>query len=212
MKRRTFLQTVAGSTAALASLTTLGSSVSANRRRTGSSLGPFMLPHLQATLIDMYDFYGLHFELHGQLSSQASHPHLAMNTPNTLRILGGGVAALTTGVGSLLTSSYPISGTEWDAKAKDHGSASPGVVAVYCIAAAIPPTDYLIVSSTTPSPVPHPQARATLPAEYVLVGGAHTRIGNKRVGSGACSMRHDLTSEKVGLLRQKTTCSPTPQP
>lgn len=186
MKRRTFLQTVASSTAALASLTTFGSSVSANRRHTGRSLSSFMLPHLQATLIDMYDFYGLHIELHRQLSSQDPHPHLAMSIPNTLRILGGGVTALTGGAGSLLTSSYPFSGTEWDAKAKDHAIASPGVVAVYCIAAAIPPADYLIVSNTTPSPVPHPQAIASLPAEYVLVGGgAHA---NWELTGGAGSL------------------------
>lgn len=36
-------------------------------------------------LIDLYNFHGLQFELHGQASAQASHPGLAMNIFSSLR-------------------------------------------------------------------------------------------------------------------------------
>src|SRR2546422_432631 len=122
-------------------------------------------------LIDSYAFNGLAIEMHGQWSSTAPHPHLAMNTPTTLRILGGGAAVGPTAAGSFLTASYPVSGYEWDAKGKDHGVPSPAALFVCCIAAAIPPQDYSITQATSPAPVNHPTAEASLPPEFVLVGG-----------------------------------------
>ena len=50
-------------------------------------------------LMDAYNFNGLPLELHGQFSSVDPHPHLAMNVPGHLRILGGGAVVETTGQG-----------------------------------------------------------------------------------------------------------------
>ena len=136
-------------------------------------------------LIDQYVFNGLKIELHGQWSSVDAHPHLAMNVPLNLRILGGGAAVETSGAGSLLTRSYPHTGTEWDAKAKDHEIASLARLFVCCIAAEIPPADYWIEESTSPAPVNHPTAQATLPPEFVLVGGGARANWEATGGAGS---------------------------
>lgn len=123
------------------------------------------------TLIDSYHFHGLDFELHGQHSTQAPHPGLAMSISSNFCILGGGAIVETAGEGNLLWASYPVSYKEWEARAKDHEVSSPGMLFVYCIAASIRPADYTIVQNTTPAPTNHPKAEAILPGEFVLVGG-----------------------------------------
>src|SRR4051794_2139734 len=121
-----------------------------------------------------FDFAGLKFEIHEQVSGPGAAPHLAMNTSLATRILGGGAEVLLedpAGAGSLLTASWPVSGAEWDARAKDHDIPSPARVRLVCICAAIPQDQYTIASTTTPAATNHPEATAQLPAEYVLVGG-----------------------------------------
>jgi hypothetical protein len=158
------------------------------------------------TKFDEYSFNGLNIELHGQWSSVASHPGLAMNLPASpnLRILGGGAAVETTGAGSLLTSSYPaifgpsagansgvvngsISGQEWEARAKDHVRASPARLFVCCFAAEIPdPTDNYTIAWQTSASANHPTAEAKLPPDFILVGGgarANWNIPPDPVGS-----------------------------
>ncbi len=121
--------------------------------------------------IEAYSFHGLGFELHGQPSTQTSQPSLSLNTFSSFHILGGGAMVERPEEEIFLWASYPNSGQEWEAKAKDHSTQSTGVLFVYCIAADIPPSDYIIVQNTSPAPVNHPQAEATLPPEFVLVGG-----------------------------------------
>jgi vibriolysin len=121
-----------------------------------------------------FDFAGLKFEIHEQLSGPGAAPHLAMNTSLATRILGGGAEVILedpAGAGSLLTASWPVSGAEWDARAKDHDIPSPARVRLVCICAAIPQDQYTIASTTTPARTNHPEATAQLPAEYILVGG-----------------------------------------
>lgn len=125
------------------------------------------------TLTTTYTFHGLTIELHeDKTTTTAPHPTIAMSTTG-LPILGGGAFVdYGNGPGSLLTAAFPASptGTDWEARAKDHGQSSPATIGVACIAVSIPPPDYTIMDATS-APAPHPDATAMLPAGYVLVGG-----------------------------------------
>lgn len=136
-------------------------------------------------LIEAYNFHGLGFELHGQPSTLASQPGLALNTFSGFRILGGGAIVESPEEEIFLWASYPSSGQEWEARAKDHSVQSSGVLFVYCIAADIPPADYIIVQNTSPASVNHPQAQATLPVEFVLVGGGARANWNQTSTAGS---------------------------
>jgi hypothetical protein len=56
---------------------------------------------------------------------------------------------------------------------------------VLCIAAAVPPADYRIASSTSAAPASHPRATAALPAGFVLVGGGAKANWQQTGGPGS---------------------------
>ena len=89
-----------------------------------------------------YTFHGLTIELHeDKTTTPAAHPTIAMSITSGLPILGGGaVVDYGSGPGSLLTAMFPTSGTNWEARAKDHGLSSPATIGVACFAASIPPS------------------------------------------------------------------------
>src|ERR687887_573248 len=88
------------------------------------------------TLTTTYTFHGLTIELHeDKTTTTAPHPTIAMSTTG-LPILGGGAFVdYGNGPGSLLTAAFPASptGTDWEARAKDHGQSSPATVTAFAI-------------------------------------------------------------------------------
>jgi hypothetical protein len=138
-------------------------------------------------LIDQYNFNGLAIQIHAQATGVLAHPHLAMNVPDpAFRILGGGAEVEQTGgAGNLLTEMLPFSATEWECRAKDHQVSDPANMTVFCVAAAVPPGEHRIVSSTSAAPANHPQATATLPPGFVLVGGGAKANWQQTGGPGS---------------------------
>ena len=134
-----------------------------------------------------YTFHGLTIELHeDKTTTPAAHPTIAMSITSGLPILGGGaVVDYGSGPGSLLTAMFPTSGTNWEARAKDHGLSSPATIGVACFAASIPPSEYVIVDATTSAPVNHPDATAMLPPGFVLVGGGARANWEQTEGPGS---------------------------
>lgn len=134
-----------------------------------------------------YTFHGLTIELHeDKTTTPAGHPAITMSVTTGRLILGGGaVVDYGNGPGSLLTAMFPTSGTDWEARAKDHGLSSPATIGVACFAASIPLSDYLIVDATTPSLVNHPDATAMLPPGFVLVGGGARANWERTEGPGS---------------------------
>jgi hypothetical protein len=107
----------------------------------------------------------------------ASHPSVSVTVPPQYKIVGGGARVFYTGVGSLLTASYPsIDSTDvyrtWNAAAKDHGQSDPSTIAAYALAIYDPDDvwDVHVVANTSAS-ADHPTASATLPSGYTLTGG-----------------------------------------
>jgi hypothetical protein len=140
-------------------------------------------------LTTSYTFHGLTIELHEDKTvTPAGHPAITMNIPSGLPILGGGAFVdYGRGPGSLLAAMFPASasGADWEARAKDHGVPSPATIGVACFAASIPPSEYVIVNDTTPSPVNHPDATAMLPPGFVLVGGGARANWERTEGPGS---------------------------
>jgi hypothetical protein len=134
-----------------------------------------------------YTFHGLTIELHeDKTATPAPHPAITMNITTGLPILGGGAAVdYGNGPGSLLTAMFPASSVDWEARSKDHGLSSPATIGVACFAASIPPSEYVIVNATTPSPVNHPDATAMLPPGFVLVGGGARANWERTEGPGS---------------------------
>src|ERR1700722_19485429 len=100
----------------------------------------------------------------------ASHPSVSVTVPPQYKIVGGGAQVFYTGVGSLLTASYPsIDSTDvyrtWNAAAKDHGQSDPSTIAAYALAIYDPDNvwDVHVVANTSAS-ADHPTASATLPS------------------------------------------------
>jgi hypothetical protein len=83
------------------------------------------------------------------------HPTVSVTVPPNYKILGGGAQVFYTGVGSLLTASYPSRG---------------------------PNGEYTIWNAAAKDPAAHPMAVATLPAGYTMTGGG--AFVNYGTGSG----------------------------
>jgi vibriolysin len=102
----------------------------------------------------------------------------AVTVPSDYVVIGGGGEGKENPAGNLLTASYPDAGlTSWLVSAKDHVNADPVRVRAWAIGlkiAGLTPAQVrsnLTVSSATSSYAAWPDATATLPAGYVLVGG-----------------------------------------
>ncbi len=65
-------------------------------------------------------------------TDRAEHPEGECPTSDDCRLIGGGAQVNWTGVGNLLTASYPTQ-TSWVAKAKDHEVADPATLTIYAI-------------------------------------------------------------------------------
>lgn len=72
-----------------------------------------------------------HIQYTSTTSSSGSNPSTSC-TPSGKLLIGGGARANWTGVGQLLTQSYPLNGS-WIAASKDHLQADPATVTAYCV-------------------------------------------------------------------------------
>jgi hypothetical protein len=105
-------------------------------------------------------------------SGIAQHPSVDVAVPNGFKIVGGGALDHWSGMGNLLTASYPKNLQTWSAAGKDHEQASPASITAYALAFADPNNEWdVIIKQETSNPAQHPQAIATLPDGYVLTGG-----------------------------------------
>jgi vibriolysin len=153
------------------------------------------------TVIDQFDFFGMEIELHANSSAIDAHPRTQINLfGGEWRLLGGGaVVEPHAGTGNFLTAMYPISSTEWDARAKDHINGSPAQITAYGAAARvrgrpIPADAYQIIEASSPAPANHPRAEAFLPADFVLVGGG-ARVNWESTGG----VGNILTTSRPGI-------------
>jgi hypothetical protein len=105
-------------------------------------------------------------------SGSAQHPSVDVTVPAGLKILGGGAFDHWSGVGNMLTASYPKGPQTWSVSGKDHEQASSAFITAYALALNDPQNEWdVTIKSETSNPAPHPQAVATLPQGYTLTGG-----------------------------------------
>ena len=93
-------------------------------------------------------------------------------------VIGGGAVAKWTGSGALLTASYPVQKMNaWSGSSKDHMVPERHRLDVYAIGLKIQSMtrDELLsniyVATSTSGVYPHPEATATLPSGYLVLGG-----------------------------------------
>jgi hypothetical protein len=105
-------------------------------------------------------------------SGPAQHPSVDVNVPAGFKILGGGALDHWSGMGNLLTASYPKGLQTWSVAGKDHEQVSPASISAYALALQDPNDQWdVFIKKETSNPAQHPQAVATLPDGYVLTGG-----------------------------------------
>lgn len=97
---------------------------------------------------------------------------------NDMVVVGGGAVAKWTASGALLTASYPTRGLNgWTGTSKDHMQAHPHELDVYALGLKVQGMtrtelySHMYVAVATSSVCPHPEARADLPPDYLVLGG-----------------------------------------
>ncbi len=125
---------------------------------------------------EAYDVGNVHLIVMRQHSDVQGHPSTSISVPAGFRVIGGGANVNWAGEGNLLTGVYPSSTTSFMASSKDHILASPASIDAYVIAARmkdgspISDDDYILVQKDS-SPGAYPEAAATVPTGFQLVGG-----------------------------------------
>lgn len=108
-------------------------------------------------------------------AAPAPHPQVAATLPAGYVLTGGGAQVHWTGAGNFLTASYPVTGSAWEARGKDHSIADPAAITAYAIGlrhrtGAVRFTG-TIASIAEPEGNPHPSSRASLEPGWLLSGG-----------------------------------------
>ena len=125
---------------------------------------------------ESYDVGNLHLIIMRQHSDVQGHPSTSISVPAGFRVIGGGAQVNCPGVGNHLTGIYPSSTTSYTASSTDHLTVSPASIDAYVIAARmkdgspISDDDYILVQKDS-SPGAYPEAAATVPTGFQLVGG-----------------------------------------
>jgi len=128
------------------------------------------------TFFREYDIGNLYIQVHRVSSGLSNAPQASVKLPDGFVLLSGGAQVNWTSPGNLLTSSYPLSSSEWTASATDYRGASQGTVTVYAIGARmidgskIPSNVYDLVIKTSDKKR-RPTALAQLLDDFTLVGG-----------------------------------------
>ena len=97
---------------------------------------------------------------------------------NDMVVVGGGAVARWTESGALLTASYPMREMNgWIGSSKDHMVAHPHELDVYALGLKVQGMTreelfrHMYVAVSTSPVCPHPEARANLPPDYLVLGG-----------------------------------------
>jgi hypothetical protein len=122
-------------------------------------------------------------------STLTEFPTETVRVPDGYKILSGGAKVTYGGEGELLTASYPISGNQWTAKAKDNFIPDTGILTVYAVAV-YDPHDWLdvkVFSNPSPSPRQAPVSSVKVDTGYAMTGGgaqtSYTGQGSYLTGS-----------------------------
>jgi hypothetical protein len=110
-------------------------------------------------------------------SGVGQQPSATCTVPVGKTVIGGGARSNYTGVGQLLTGSFPSNTTTWFGQSKDHLTADPATITTYCIGidTMIPGVGGLVVEQVT--------ASATVPGG---VGTASNNVTNSPRSAPAC--------------------------
>lgn len=125
----------------------------------------------------------LDVQLFTATSGLAPHPSVQLDIPGDFKIIGGGALDHWSGVGNMLTASYPISIHSWFVAGKDHEVASPATITAFALAIHDPNDQWeVVIASETSDPANHPSAFAVVPSGFTLTGGGafvqYTGAGN----------------------------------
>jgi vibriolysin len=105
-------------------------------------------------------------------SPVAEHPSIQVNVPAAYKILGGGAFDHWSGVGNMLTASYPQSLQTWFVAGKDHLEVSPASITAFALALYDPDNEWdVVITQATSLAAEHPQAKVQVAAGHVLTGG-----------------------------------------
>lgn len=109
-----------------------------------------------------------------QAGAPANHPTANVILPGGYTLTGGGAKVTYHGSGSLLTASFPLGLTGWQADSKDHQYADIATVTAYAIGirprSGAPPPQSQVFVAVGPQAA-HAAAAVTVGAGYLLVGG-----------------------------------------
>ena len=114
-----------------------------------------------------------------QEDANKQHQHkVKVKTEKDMLVVGGGAVARWTGNGALLTDSYPVQKMNaWSGSSKDHSVPDPHELDVYAIGLKVKSMtrDELLrciyVATSTSEVCAYPEATATLPSGYLVLGG-----------------------------------------
>ncbi|MEA2756995.1 MAG: hypothetical protein QOJ54_3284 [Aliidongia sp.] len=109
-----------------------------------------------------------------ETSNPAPHPQAIAVLPGNYTMTGGGAFVdYGSGVGNILTASFPNSDKSWEVRSKDHDIADSAQITAYAIGMRSRTGLALqrIVVSATGVVAPHPTAHVALPPGWILSGG-----------------------------------------
>jgi len=114
-------------------------------------------------------------------SGDERHQHNVEKTARTdsdMIVVGGGAVAKWTGNGAMLTASYPDVGMSgWTGSSKDHSVPDPHKLSIYALGLKVHGMtreellNHMCVIVVTSPVCAHPEARAELPPDYLVLGG-----------------------------------------
>lgn len=87
------------------------------------------------TFVREYDMGNLYIQVHSVTSALANAPQATVKLPEGFKLISGGAHVSWSAPGNLLTTSFPLSASEWSASATDYRFASKGTITAYAIGA-----------------------------------------------------------------------------
>lgn len=113
--------------------------------------------------------------IHTATTAPAPHPQVVATLPAGYVLTGGGAQVHWRGAGNFLTASYPVSGSAWEARGKDHKIADPAGITAYVIGlrhrTGAVRVSGSMVSMAEEEASSHPGARISLEPGWLLSGG-----------------------------------------
>jgi vibriolysin len=107
-------------------------------------------------------------------SLRLPHPQAEANLPAGYVLTGGGAWVDYHGQGNLLTASFPVGDSNWQARSKDHDLGDPAQITAYAIGIRHRRLLHRVqhnIASATGASAQHPTAQVALAAGYTMSGG-----------------------------------------